>query len=98
MNNFDEATNRQLARASAIEAMLGCAGWSFAEQDLDEYIKELKDITSLDPADPAVVQLLRDRINTAAVLEDWLAGLKSQVNNGIIMTESTTETTLIERR
>lgn len=100
MNNakYDKETAAQLSRADAINAMLESSGWAFAEEDLNGYISELKDATTLNPDDPNMVQTLRDRINTAAVLEDWLENLKSQVNNAIIMRSDSDTSNLIERR
>jgi len=95
----DAETKSQLNRAQAIEAMLASSGWAFAEQDLMEYVAKLKDIGTIDLDDENVIQQLRDQINTAAVLEDWLESLKSQVNNAIIVTgNERITTTLVERR
>ena len=95
---FDKETNQQLGRAAAIEAMLDSSGWAFAEQDLQDYIGKLKDITTIDMENKDVVQQLRDQINTAAVLEAWLEELKSQVNNAIILTTEETGSKTVERR
>jgi len=96
-DKFDKETNYQLSRADAINAMLESSGWRFAEEDLQQYISELKDITTV-KMDGDVQQQLRDRINTAAVLEDWLENLKSQVNNAIIMKGEEDKSKLISRR
>jgi len=95
---FDEDTTKQLGRAAEIEAMLGSAGWSYAEADLKDYIAKLKDISTIDLASDTVIQQLRDQVNTAAVLEDWLESLKSQVNNAIIITEHKGTVKTVERR
>lgn len=100
MNNakYDADTAKQLSRADAINAMLESSGWQFAEQDLMEYITQLKDITGLDLEVGDVVQQIRDRRNTAAILEDWLENLKSQVNNAIIMRSDSQKSKIVERR
>ena len=94
---FDAETNKQISRAAAIEAMLGSAGWSFAEEDLMEFIKVLKDVSSID-VNGDVNQQVRDHVNAVAILEEWLESLKSQVNNAIIVTEKRTGAHLVERR
>ena len=96
--DFDADTTKQLGRAASIEAMLGSTGWSFAEADLKEYIAKLKDISTIDLTAENVTQQIRDQVNTAAVLEDWLESLKSQVNNAIIITRDEQTTNTVERR
>ena len=96
MSEYDAETNAQLNRAQAIEAMLGSAGWKFAEEDLLEVIGTLRDIRNIDlKADPGMQVTVN--LATAESLELWLEDLKSQVNNAIIV-DSTESNPLMDRR
>lgn len=96
-DNLDAETKHQVNRAQAIEAMLGSTGWSFAEEDLKDFIATLRDVSTID-INGDVNQQVRDHINAAAILEEWLDSLKSQVNNAIMVTDKTTPSRLVERR
>lgn len=80
--------------------MLGSSGWKYAEEDLLDFIRQMKDISmiNVDETPEKQAQQLRDHINAAAILEEWLETLKSQVNNAIIVTEGSQSSKLIERR
>ena len=95
-DRYDPETEAQLGRAQAIEAMLGSAGWKYAEEDLFDLITQLKDISTIDEQGD-VAQQIRDRKNLAEGLTEWYESLKSQVNNAIIV-DSKYVSTLIERR
>lgn len=92
----DKETQAQLDRAASIEAMLGSNGWKHAEEDLQDFVSELRDIRTVPKeGDIAANLLLREGI--AQALEEWVDGLKSQVNNGIMM-ESEYIDNLVVRR
>lgn len=95
-DNYDAETKQQLSRAQALEAMFASSGWEIAEQELEDLINELKDISTID-LEGDTVQQIRDRKNLAEGLLEWVNALKSQVNNGIIMGE-VESTTYITRR
>lgn len=97
-DNYDAETTKQLGRAQAIEAMLSSSGWKYAEEDLKDFILTLKDVSSIDMNAGNVEQQLRDHINAAAILEEWLETLKSQVNNAIIVTGDNNPSKIVERR
>ena len=95
-DNYDKETKQQLSKAQALHAMFESTGWQYAEQDLIEFIGELKDISTID-LESDTAQQIRDRKNLAEGLLEWVESLKSQVNNAIIMKEETVNV-LIERR
>lgn len=96
MSDYDAETKKQLSRAQALHAMFESSGWKFAEEELFEFIAELKDISTIDLETDAAQQI-RDRKNLAESLLEWIETLKSQVNNAIIMQDSK-ESKVIERR
>lgn len=98
MNNdkYDAETKKQLSKAQALHAMLESTGWKHAELDLLELIAQLKDISTIN-LNEDTTQQIRDRVNLAEGLTEWIESLKSQVNNAIIM-EEIESTVLVERR
>ena len=95
-DNLDAETKTQLSRAQALDALFKSSGWKFAEEELFDFIAELKDISTID-LESDTAQQIRDRKNLAESLLEWVETLKSQVNNAIII-ESNHDNKIIERR
>lgn len=96
-DKFDAETNQALAEAEALEGLFQSSGWSIAERELNDVISALRDTRTV-PRDGDILLNLEVRDKTAAALEEWVASLKSMVNNAIIMQEQPDSAKMYTRR
>ena len=100
-DNFDAETTKVISEAEGLGAMFESSGWATAEKHFDNLVSQLKDISTLQEEIEKggdITQLARDRINTVAVMEEWMNGLKSKVNNVTMMSNTVQKSTLVTRR
>ena len=100
-DKFDAPTQEKIGEAEALTAMFESSGWAVAEKQYDALIAQLKDISTLQgeiEKGGDITQLARDRINTVAVMEEWMNTLKSKINNVTMMSNTTQSSVLVTRR
>lgn len=96
-NDYDAETMQVINQGNRFAALMEQPGWTDFEEVFNGYVAMLKDATALDVNAPDVAQQLRDRINTAKILETFMADITGRVNNVTRMSEEDEINPLITR-
>lgn len=94
----DKETDQIMSEADALNGMFESSGWAVAEREMNDIVAALRDISTIEDADPNIAVNIQVRKKTALALEEWVDSLKSQVNNVIISQEGIAPQKFIERR